>query len=1065
MKNNPILLSLLLTVSFSATSAFAQGTAFTHQGQLQDSASPANGLYDLTFEVFDADTNGTSLGVVTNAATLLSNGLFTVTVDFGVGVFDGADRWLETSVRPTGSTNALERLAPRQAVTATPYSIHAANFTGMVDENQLPANIPRLDDPNLIFAGASRIDDGGLSFDSTTNNVAALHISGGPETPGIDVLGSTEDRTVVSFPLYAAQSVFVKDDVAYVTSLGSAALSIYNVTNPSSPILLRDIQDGEPGFPNMDLPTAVVGYDTYVLVATPFDDAVNIIEITDPGNPGLPIELVDGFGGFNDLGGASSLFVDRTNLYVAAGSDATLNIIDLSNPLVPQLVSTVKDESDGFNDLQGAKSVFVADDIAYVAGRDSLSMIDVSDTSNPILLKSLRDGTNGFNHFEDLRSIFVVGTNAYAVAGDVFGDNALTILDVADPSDPQLISVVEDGVGEFLNFSEPSSVVVADEVAYVTVGRDDQLTLIDVSNPANPTLLDEVVDEEAATKLDQPSSVFVADAKAYVASQREAALTILDLQPSVSLVIDDWVAIGKEIPETELDVAGTIKADGLDVVNTITADRFVGNGSQLTHISALDASDGDPVRVVNVDSTGDVEIGSLFMDVNLDVFGLMDVDGSLNADRISSTNISIRSPTSSTPTTHPLLRIENAGIFFGGIDTRTNTPLVLESRVDAFIGFEGLSGSENGIVFVRDQAGDEGSLVFNNTATPDGFQFRTGGDVTRMVIDSQGEVGIGTTSPATALEVLGTITASSFSGDGSALSGIPDGHSLDASDGSPSNALEVDSDGDVGIGVSGGFDARLHIQKSGRVAKIDRLGSDGELVAWARDDNIVGTVTVAGGVVSYNAFTGSHYAWSEAEPHVGALMTLTGRNRWLHADRTGEIIYGVMPSTAANDPACLGAYVGTTPLEGHDEGETVLLVSAVGNGELWIVDTGSDIRPGDLLISSDVAECAMRDDPSRFPVGHIVARAAESVEWSQVTSGIDGLRRTRISVLFSAFTRAPLEPFNASPLTVSRSPLLNLEKEVEGKDARIAELESSVAELRKLVQNVAMNPITLLPGY
>ena len=122
-----------ICVAFIATSSvLAQSTAFTYQGRLNDGANPANGNYDLRFALFDGATAGTQQGnALTNSPTAVSNGLFTVTLDFGNEFPAGASRWLEIGVRTNGGA-VFNTLAPRQALTPVPYAIFAesANVSG-----------------------------------------------------------------------------------------------------------------------------------------------------------------------------------------------------------------------------------------------------------------------------------------------------------------------------------------------------------------------------------------------------------------------------------------------------------------------------------------------------------------------------------------------------------------------------------------------------------------------------------------------------------------------------------------------------------------------------------------------------------------------------------------------------------------------------------------------------------------------------------------------------------------------------------------------------------------------
>jgi hypothetical protein len=122
-----LLAAVLYGLPASIKSVVAQGTAFTYQGQLASDGSPANGSYDLEFTLFETNSNGTPVaGPITNAATGVSNGLFTVTLDFGAGIFSGRSYWLEVAVQTNGGSG-FTTLSPRQPVTPVPYALFAPN--------------------------------------------------------------------------------------------------------------------------------------------------------------------------------------------------------------------------------------------------------------------------------------------------------------------------------------------------------------------------------------------------------------------------------------------------------------------------------------------------------------------------------------------------------------------------------------------------------------------------------------------------------------------------------------------------------------------------------------------------------------------------------------------------------------------------------------------------------------------------------------------------------------------------------------------------------------------------
>ena len=145
------------------------GTMFTYQGRVTEGGNPTNGTYDFQFELYDAAGGGSQVGsTVTKEDVTVTDGLFTVELDFGSDVFKGDARWLEIGVRPGSSTGAYTTLTPRQALTAAPYALYAlrAPWSGLTG---FPAGFADgIDDDTTYTAGPGlTLADSTFSADST----------------------------------------------------------------------------------------------------------------------------------------------------------------------------------------------------------------------------------------------------------------------------------------------------------------------------------------------------------------------------------------------------------------------------------------------------------------------------------------------------------------------------------------------------------------------------------------------------------------------------------------------------------------------------------------------------------------------------------------------------------------------------------------------------------------------------------------------------------------------------------------------------------------------------------
>src|ERR1017187_5513772 len=219
MKIRVVLFLTITLLAVVTNNLRAQGTAFIYQGQLSDGTNPANGSYDLTFTIFGGATGGFLVaGPQTNAPTGVSNGLFSVTLDFGNSPFSsGAQRWLEIAARSNGASS-FTTLTPRQKFLATPYAITAGHLTGAVGNGQLSNS-------SITVSAGAGLGGGGavaLGGSTTLSNAGVLSVTGNADITAITVSGAvTLGDTATSAD---AANTIVKRDVTGSFTAGSIYL-------------------------------------------------------------------------------------------------------------------------------------------------------------------------------------------------------------------------------------------------------------------------------------------------------------------------------------------------------------------------------------------------------------------------------------------------------------------------------------------------------------------------------------------------------------------------------------------------------------------------------------------------------------------------------------------------------------------------------------------------------------------------------------------------------------------------------------------------------------------------
>jgi hypothetical protein len=124
-------------VGISASTALS--TSFTYQGHLESGGEAVSDDCQMAFHLYDAESGGVEVGSAITRTVPISDGLFTVDLDFGAGAFAGDARWLGIKVLCPGDAGYAD--LGRQALSAAPYA-HYALSAGALQGYPVTMTVP-----------------------------------------------------------------------------------------------------------------------------------------------------------------------------------------------------------------------------------------------------------------------------------------------------------------------------------------------------------------------------------------------------------------------------------------------------------------------------------------------------------------------------------------------------------------------------------------------------------------------------------------------------------------------------------------------------------------------------------------------------------------------------------------------------------------------------------------------------------------------------------------------------------------------------------------------------------
>jgi hypothetical protein len=344
-------------------------------------------------------------------------------------------------------------------------------------------------------------------------------------------------------------NVAVKNGLAYVADIYNG-LAITDVSDPRNPVLAAS--DGVYGEWNS---ISVDGKYAYLIS----ESWLRTVDITDPNHPTAAGELFFSPGGGGDRG--VDIAVSGTNAYVASFYGGLL-VIDIREPTAPVVATQIPGV---------VNAVAVEREYLYTAS-ESFHIWDISQPDSPVLLASYPISSSLY-----IEAISPAGRYVYLLS-NTGSDNRvrgrLSIMDLADPSNPVLVSSLDLPTGYFVGMdADGDSISLINTSTGYSDGWKDTggLFVVKVSQPAAPV----IIGSYSFPSINNVTGVDAQDGKIYVATNE--GLSILRLGYTISGMVqhaNGQPYAGAVVSIGALGVEAITSADGRYTLNGLLSGAY-----------------------------------------------------------------------------------------------------------------------------------------------------------------------------------------------------------------------------------------------------------------------------------------------------------------------------------------------------------------------------------------------------------------------------------------------------------------------------------------------------------